>query len=258
MLDINILYEDEDILVVDKPAGVLVHEGGRVKEETVADWFVSFYPHSKGVGEPISVGGVLVEKPGVVHRLDKDTSGVLLLAKTNKAFSYLKEQFSRASTILKEKGVKALMKDVKKVNKKYLAIVEGFMKDDYGSVDKPIGRSPSNFRRRLAGRGARGRLREAVTNYKTLERFVDESGNKFSLIEVSLLTGRTHQIRVHMKYLNRPIVGDSLYNPDGLKLKGVDRMALHAKSIDFVNLEGKRIRIESPTPSEFKVLPTKA
>ena len=125
------------------------------------------------------------------------------------------------------------------------------MKDDKGVINKPIGRSPSDFRRHLAGRGARGELREAVTEYKVLKRFEDKKGEKFTILEVYPKTGRTHQIRVHMKFLNHPVTGDSLYGPDKLTLDGISRMALHAKSIEFKDLKGKTLKIESPVPREF-------
>lgn len=234
---IKILYEDKSILAIDKPSGISVHADGRSKEKTVADWFVKNYPKSKNVGEPIKnkdISSVEIKRPGIVHRLDKDTSGVLLLAKTKKAHEFLKKQFQD--------------REVKKV---YNAVVSGWFKEDRGVINKPIGRSPSDFRRRLAGRGARGELREAITEYKVLKRFEDEKGNKFSYIEVRPKTGRTHQIRVHMKFLNHPVVCDSLYNPGTACLKGISRLALHAKSIEFKNLKGETIKVESPLPKEF-------
>ncbi|MBI2630647.1 hypothetical protein HYW73_00305 [Candidatus Nomurabacteria bacterium] len=154
----------------------------------------------------------------------------------------------------------------------YIAIVSGSVKNDRGVINKPIGRSPKDFRRYSAGRGARGEMREAETFYKVLKRLtlpLDPSGLKatspsqgrknagssvFTVLEVRPKTGRTHQIRVHMKYLNHPIVGDALYNPKGLPLPGGGRMMLHAKSIEFRNLKGETIKIESPLPKEFKKL----
>jgi len=169
-----------------------------------------------------------------VHRLDKDTSGVLLLAKNQKAHQFLKEQFQNRT-----------------IKKTYVAIVSGWMKDDRGVINKPIGRSPSDFRRWLCGRGARGELREAITEYKVLKRFIDKK-EKYTYIEVKPKTGRTHQIRVHMKFLNHPVVCDSLYNPSGTCPKEISRMALHAKSIEFNTLKGETIKIESPIPLQFK------
>jgi 23S rRNA pseudouridine1911/1915/1917 synthase len=247
MQKIKILYEDKDILVIDKPSGALVHPDQRSKEETILDFFIKKYP-----------------KLEIVHRLDKETSGVLILAKNKKAHEFLKKQFQERT-----------------IKKKYLAIVEGWPKNDHGIIDKPIGRSPSDFRRKLAGRGARGEMREAITEWKVLKRFsaqassladVSQAGGprgsaprargdsgpikkmpeRLSILEVSPKTGRTHQIRVHLKYLNYPIVCDALYSPKGICPKGIKRVALHAKSIEFTNLSGKKIKVESEIPEEFK------
>lgn len=234
-MKIKILYEDLNILAIDKPSGILVHPDLRSKEKTILDLFLKKYP-----------------KLEIVHRLDKDTSGVMLLAKNKKAHEFLKKQFQD--------------RVVKKI---YLAIVSGSVKNDRGMINKPIGRSPRDFRRYLAGRGARGEMREAITEYKVLKHLQIKTDNKlinsdisvnqkkisgissFTLLEVKPKTGRTHQIRVHMKYLNHPIVCDSLYNPDNPCPKGISRMALHAKSIEFKNLKDKTIKVESPIPKEF-------
>ena len=216
-MNIKILFEDANTLAIDKPSGILVHSDERSKAKTIEDLFIKKYP-----------------KLEIAHRLDKDTSGVLLLAKNKKAHEHLKNQF-QARTI-------------KKV---YNAIVSGSVKADRGIVNKPIGRSPSDFRKWLAGRGARGELREAITQYKVLKRF-SQGKEKFSYLEIRPRTGRTHQIRVHMKYLNHPVACDSLYNPKGAYPKGFKRLALHAHSIEFKDLKGKTIKVESPLPGEFK------
>lgn len=234
---IKVLYEDSNILAIDKPAGISVHTDGKSKEKTITDWVLKKYPKMKNVGEPISVKdspSQKVPRPGVVHRLDKETSGVLLLAKNQKAHEFLKSQF--------------MNREIKKV---YCAIVSGSVKNDRGVINKPIGRSPRDFRRWLAGRGARGELREAITEYKVLKRFGNKN-NGFTYLEVYPKTGRTHQIRVHMKYLNHPVACDSLYNPKGACPPGFKRLALHARSIEFKNLKGKTVKVESPLPKEFK------
>ena len=260
-MKIKILYEDKDILAIDKPSGISVHHDGRSKEKTITDWVLKNYPKLKGVGEPITFDDKEIDRPGIVHRLDKETSGVLIIVKNKKAFAYFKKQFME-----------------RKIKKTYYAIVSGWVKDDHGVIAKPIGRSPSDFRRRLAGRGARGELREAVTEYKVLKRFQAPAcknfsscalprvrggtlgdknfyklaPEKFSLLEIHPKTGRTHQIRVHMKYLNYPVVCDTLYAPKNPCPKNIKRLALHAKSIEFKDLKGKIIKIESPLPKEFK------
>ncbi|MBP6883611.1 MAG: RluA family pseudouridine synthase [Candidatus Pacebacteria bacterium] len=214
---IKVLYEDTNILAIDKPAGISVQNDEKSTDKTVLDFVVKKY-----------------KKAELVHRLDKDTSGVLLIAKNAKTHEFLKQQFQTRT--------------VKKI---YHTVVSGFMKEDRGVINKPIGRSPSDFRRRLAGRGARGELREAITEYKVLKRF-EEKKNKFTYLEVMPKTGRTHQIRVHMKYASHPVVCDSLYNPTGPCPKSFSRMALHAKSIEFKDLKGKIVKVESPLPKEFK------
>src|SRR3989344_350450 len=230
---IKILYEDSDILAINKPSGVLVHPvpehpssrtkfttgqkarygAGPDKQKTIRDIFAKKYP-----------------KLEIVHRLDKETSGVLLLAKNKKAHEFLKKQFQG--------------REVKKV---YNVIVSGRVKNDHGIINKPIGRSPKDFRRYLSGRGARGTMRDAETSYKVLKRLKD-----FTFLEVRPKTGRTHQIRVHMKFLNHPVVCDSLYSPGKPCPKGIKRLALHAKSIEFKNLKGQIVKVESPLPLEFK------
>ncbi len=257
-MKIKILYEDPDILAIEKPSGISVHSDGRSTDETIADWVLQNYPKMKNVGEPMSD----IPRPGIVHRLDRETSGVMLLAKNQKTFENLKKQFQD-----------------KEVKKTYVAIVSGSVRNDRGVINKPIGRSPRDFRRYLAGRGVRGEIREAVTDYKVLKRFeVEESKTsmlskfsplrpqagpsgikiskpssfKFTYLEIKPKTGRTHQIRVHMKYLNHPVVCDELYNPAAPCPKGITRMALHAQSIEFKDLKGKNVKVESPVPLQFK------
>jgi 23S rRNA pseudouridine1911/1915/1917 synthase len=241
-MKIKILYEDKDILVIDKPSGISVHSDGKTKEKTITDWVLNNYPKIKGIGESVTFNEKKIDRPGIVHRLDKDTSGVLVIVKTKKAFAYFKKQFMD-----------------REIKKTYHAIVSGWVKNDHGTINKPIGRSPSDFRRHLAGRGVRGKLREAITEYRVLKRFEDSS-NKFTYLEIHPKTGRTHQIRVHMKFINHPVAGDTLYNPNGPlptlprnsgEEKGGGRMFLHAKSIEFKDLKGKTIKIEAPLPKEF-------
>ena len=231
-MNISILYEDENILGIDKPSGILVHSDERSKEETIQDLFLKKYP-----------------KLELVHRLDKETSGVLLLAKNQKAHEALKNQFSAPALGLKTKSGLADRQD--RVSKIYIAVVNGWVKKDHDIINEPIGRSPTDFRRRLSGRGARGEMREAITEYNVLKKFEDGTGNRFSCLEIKPKTGRTHQIRVHMKYINHPIVCDKLYAPKNPCPEFINRLALHAKSIEFKNLNGEVVKLESPLPKEF-------
>lgn len=235
-MKINVLYEDANILAIDKPSGISVHADGRSKQKTVADWILKNYPRMKNVGENEVYENkkikTEIKKPGIVHRLDRETSGVLLLAKNEKTYQILKQQF-------KDRVVK----------KTYFAIVSGSVRNDRGVINKPIGRSPVDFRRYSASRGARGEMRESITEYSVIKRIPG-----FTVVEVRPKTGRTHQIRVHMKYLNHPVVCDDLYNPGSTCPKGIKRLGLHAKSIEFKNSKGETIKIESKLPKEFLAL----
>ncbi len=215
-MEIKILYEDENILAIDKPSSILVHPDERSSEETILDIFLKKYPEIE-----------------IVHRLDYETSGVMLLAKNKNAHEFLKKQFQD-----------------REIKKTYFTLVYGEIKKDFGVIDQPIGRSPTDFRRRLAGRGARGEMRDSITEYKVLKR-LEVEGQKYSLVEVMPKTGRTHQIRVHMKYLSYPVVCDKLYAPKNLCPSIFGRLMLHAKSIEFTNLENKVITVESLLPKEF-------
>lgn len=251
-MKISVLYEDKNILVINKPAGISVHPvveqahygagpDDKNKEKTIADWFVKKYPKSKNVGE--STEGVL--RPGIVHRLDKETSGVLLLAKNQKTFLFLKNQFQNH-----------------KIEKIYHTFVYGSVNDPKASllnkkrgvINAPIGRSPNDIRMWTAGRGARQPVREAITEYKVLNRF--HLGGKvakdFSFLEVYPKTGRTHQIRVHLRYINYPVVSDSLYASGKKKALGFKRTALHAYSVSFLLPDGIKKTIIAPYPEDFQ------
>lgn len=229
---ITVLHETENYLIINKPAGLMVHPDGKSEETTLVDWIMEHHPEMAGVGEKLGD----IERPGIVHRLDRDTSGVLVLAKNQPAFEHLKQQF----------------KD-RKVQKTYHAIVYGWPKDDKGVVDQPIGRSKKNFRAWISGRGARGTMRAAVTEYHVQKRF-EHDGEPYTYIELHPKTGRTHQIRVHMKYMNHPIVADELYagkRAKKLPNLGFTRHALHASRITFTGSGGETITAEAPLPVDF-------
>lgn len=239
-MEIQILYEDNEVLAVNKPAGLVVHPDGRTKEHTLTDWILEHYPSIHGVGEAISLtNGGVIEKWGIVHRIDRDTSGVLLIAKTQEAFEYIKKQF-QARTIKKE----------------YRTIVHGGFKESMGTINKPIGRSRSDFRRWSAEYGARGELREAVTDYRVLgsgDVYTDKGKKlvRLSYLEAMPHTGRTHQIRVHLKAVGHPLLCDTLYAPNSPCLLGMKRMALHAFSVTFEGRDGVVHRVEAPLPKDF-------
>ncbi len=235
MIDLskNILYEDEDVVAVNKPSGLVVHPDGRTEEPSVSEWFVSAYPASVSVGEPVTLNdGKVIERPGVVHRTDRDTSGVLLLAKTDVGHETLKKQFQN-----------------REIEKIYHLFVYGNIKDDLGSISLPIGRSASNFRKWSAQRGARGEKREALTYFKVLKRSDDSS---YTFVEVKPKTGRTHQIRVHFQAIHHPIISDNLYASSKPEMLGFNRLALHARAISFKNISGKKVTVEAPYPEDFQ------
>ena len=250
MQPITIIYEDTDILAINKPAGLIVHDDGKKIQPSVASWMLETCPESKKVGESMKapVGGLMqtqteddvieIQRPGIVHRLDRDTSGVLLLAKTQLGFETLKAQFQEHS-----------------IRKFYNAFVYGELKQDRGVIDRPIGRSKNDFRRWTAERGTRGELRDAVTGYTALEHGITpHDGQNFhvTFVEARPKTGRTHQIRVHFKAISHPVVADSLYAPQKPKLLGFERQALHAHILEFKNVAGKVIRVEAPYPEDFE------
>ena len=259
-MKITILYEDSNLLVLNKPAGISVHGDGKdTGEYTVADFILENYPKLKNVGEKMEIprvggGKVEIPRPGIVHRLDKETSGALIVAKNKKTFEFLKEQFQNH-----------------KIQKTYRAFVYGKVADPKaslatggrGMINAPMGRSPNDVRMWTAGRGARSgnaELREAVTEYNVLERFFDTDDeqemkkveHQFSYIEAFPKTGRTHQIRVHMRYINHPIVSDPLYRGTKEKALGMNRLALHAYRITFTLPKGESITVEAPLPLDFK------
>lgn len=233
-MHITILLETPDFLVINKPAGLRTHGDGKSNVPTVVDWILKERPEIVGVGENMESNGVVIERPGIVHRLDEETSGVLVIAKTNESFAYLKQQF----------------KD-RKVHKEYRAFVWGHFKEAQGIVDVAIGRSSGDFRRWQAGRGTRGEVREALTKWESVVQF-EEAGESFSFVHLWPKTGRTHQLRVHMKYLQRPIVSDSLYAPTKPPSLGFTRVALHARSIVFTGQNGEEVTVTAPYPLDFE------
>ncbi|NVN96941.1 RluA family pseudouridine synthase [Candidatus Nomurabacteria bacterium] len=254
-MKLKILFEDKNLMVIDKPAGIAVHADARTtaKDVTIADLVLEYDPKLLKVGEPMTVEykgkEIKINRPGIVHRLDRETSGVLIVAKNQKTFLFLKEQFQNHT--------------IKKV---YKAFVYGYVSDPKASllsgkrgiINAPIGRSPLDIRMWTAGRGAREPIKEAVTEYIVLNRFTDTKSkgvnqdNKFSYVEVYPKTGRTHQIRVHMRYINHPVVSDPLYRGSNELALGMKRLALHAHSVTFRLPGGELKTVESELPADFK------
>ena len=234
----TIIYEDDALLVINKPAGVLVHADGRSEEQTVAQWFLARYPQAKEVGEPqAGHDGEPLLRSGIVHRLDRETSGIMVLAKTQEAFTHLKAQFHD-----------------RLVQKEYRAFVYGAVRERWGTIDRQIGRSASNFRLRSAQKGARGALRDAVTDWERIASG-QYDGELFSYLKLVPKTGRMHQLRVHLKAIDRPIVGDTLYAASFAERScnlGLERLALHAHILEFTLPDGARERFIAPLPQVFE------
>lgn len=237
-MEIEILYEDTDAVVINKPEGLMVHESGHSDESTVVDWFLLHCPEAKGVGEmQRSQKGEALERSGVVHRLDKETSGVMILAKNEEAFAHLKKQFHD-----------------RLVKKEYRAFVYGAVRERWGTIDRPIGRSTKDFRLRSAQHGARGLLRPAVTHWECIGTGRYE-GEAYSYMKLKPETGRTHQIRVHLQSIGRPIVGDALYAKAELGKSNnlsFNRLALHAHTLEIELPGGEKQRFIAPVPSSFE------
>lgn len=235
----TVIYEDDSVLVIDKPYGMLVHEDWHSGEEgTLVEWFLNRFPEAKGVGEEtVKPDGTPLERSGIVHRLDRETSGVMILAKTKEAHAFLKAQFHD-----------------RKVKKEYRAFVYGRIHDKWGTINRPIGRSAKDFKKRSAERGAKGTMRDAVTY---LERIgVGEYlGEPFSYLKLMPQTGRTHQLRVHLRAIDRPIVADPLYGDKHMATSnnlGLNRLALHAHVLELVLPHGQTERFIAPLPVEFE------
>ncbi|MBN6204987.1 RluA family pseudouridine synthase [Ralstonia pickettii] len=215
-IPLDIIYEDSDLLVVNKPRGMVVHPSVGHGSGTLVNALLYHCNDLSGIHG--------VERPGIVHRIDKDTSGLLVVAKNDRAHIGLSEQLAR-----------------REVERRYIALVHGEISHESGMVDAPIGRDPKN-RQRMA---VVDNGKSAITHFRVLKRFPD-----YSYIECKLETGRTHQIRVHMRYIDFPLVGDPLYGPrKTLELGG---QALHAKSVGFMHpLKNEWLHFESEIPAYF-------
>jgi 23S rRNA pseudouridine1911/1915/1917 synthase len=222
-IPLKVIYEDEWIIVIDKPAGMVVHPGAGNRKGTLVHALLG--RGTAGLAPALSqVGGP--ERPGIVHRLDKNTSGLLVVAKTNEAHRHLQNQFA-------ERGL----------SKTYTAFVYGRVELDTGRMEFPIGRHPK-IREKMAVL-SEGQGKEAFTQYRVLQRFP-----RHTLLEVKILTGRTHQIRVHLAHLGNPVVGDPVY---GKRKDAYLRHALHASKLEFIHPNsGKLVKFSSKLPSDFE------
>ena len=238
-IDINIVYEDEEIIVVDKPSGIVVHPGAGNYENTIVNGLLYKYKNKLS-----GIGGKL--RPGIVHRIDKDTSGLLVIAKNNTSHSKIGKQFNDHS-----------------IKRKYLCLIWGVIRPLKGRIETLISRNKKN-RQLMMVSDVNGK--KAITNYKTIKVFHRQDIPKISLIECELETGRTHQIRVHMNYKGTSLLGDKQYGKKNIKFKKINKdffkklsflngQALHAKSLGFIHPSRKKwINFDSKLPNDFKKL----
>jgi len=233
---IRVIYEDKDLIVLNKPPGISVHPGVSVSGETVVDFLLKKYPELEDVGDDPGI------RPGIVHRLDKDTSGVMVVARNQKSFEELKELFKN-----------------RRVEKTYWAMVCGRPKESGGVINLPIGRMKKNPLKRGVAVGKIRGAREALTEYKVLR-----AGDKFSLLELKPKTGRMHQLRVHLKALGHPVACDKIYGGKNVCCpEGANRQLLHARSIIFSfpasakatagRPEGRKLFFEADPPADMTV-----
>lgn len=216
-LPLEIIYEDEDIVLINKDQGMVVHPGAGHKDGTLVNALLYHIDDLSGINGEI--------RPGIVHRLDKETSGILVVAKNDTAHVHLSKQLQERS-----------------MTKKYWTLVHGVIPHEHGTIDAPIGRDPKNRQQFTVIKSGK----EAISHFKVLERL-----KNFSLLEVSIETGRTHQIRVHLKYINYPVAGDKTYGP-GKTIKGEGQF-LHARSLEFVHPRTHETMIfEAPVPEIFE------
>ena len=238
-IPLDILHEDRDIIIINKFPGVVIHPGAGNYEKTIVNGLLYKFQDNLS-----SIGGKL--RPGIVHRIDKDTSGVIVVAKNDNAHLNLSNQFSNHT--------------IKRV---YESLIWGSLKPQKGKIKEKISRSPKN-RQLMAVRKEKGKM--AITNYKTIKIFQNINLPKISLIECQLETGRTHQIRVHMNFKGNPILGDKSYGKSKKKFKKInsnvekkinefDRQALHAKSLSFIHPStNKEVSFEAKRPADFDTL----
>lgn len=222
-LDIPIIFEDKNIVVINKPPGIAVHHGQGITGGTVVDWLLSRYSDIQNVGEDST-------RPGIVHRLDKDTSGVLLIAKTQKAYDHFKKQFQ-----------------LRHAKKEYLALTFGIPGEAWGRIVRGLMRSKRNPMRRTVDPEGK----ESITEWRKEKTFA----GRYALLRVYPLTGRTHQIRVHLHWLGFPIVGDHLYTFKRQKApQGVKRQLLHAAKLIVVMPSNEKGSFEAPLASDFEAV----
>ncbi len=227
-MEIPVIFEDAAVLIVEKPAGIPVFSEGNITEKTVIDYLIEQNPALTKAGE--------APRYGVVHRLDKGTSGLLAVAKTSEALIFFQKQFKNRD-----------------IRKKYLALATGTIPNDVGTIEAAIGRSPKDPRKQkayLPGELLKPDAREAVTAYTVLQRFTS-----YTLLEVEIKTGRKHQIRCHLAHIHHPLAGDALYGfKDSPQLPGLTRQFLHASYMKLTMPDGQMKEFHSNLPTDLKII----
>ena len=218
----KIVADKEDYLIINKRAGLIVHPGSGIAEPTLVNGILSKYPEIKNVGEDTN-------RPGIVHRLDKEASGLILVAKNQKAFKFFKNQFKN-----------------RKILKEYICLAHGKIEED-GSINKPIGRSLRKDGKMAVHTQETEKDRQAKTEYGVIKQI-----KNYTLLRVKIHTGRTHQIRVHLYSIGHPIAGDKLYKIKRIKPADLDRLFLHATKLGFKNLDNSWVEYESNLPVKLK------
>ncbi|NCF75421.1 MAG: RluA family pseudouridine synthase [Xanthomonadaceae bacterium] len=218
----KIVFENNDFIIINKPVGLVVHPTESCPKNTLVNGLLAYYPKIKNVGDNFL-------RPGIVHRLDKGVSGLMIVAKNQESFLYFKDQFGK-----------------RKIEKKYLALVYGKISKDSGEINLKIGRNKNG----LVTTGMTGKYKEAKTLFSVIKRF-----RNFTFLEAQILTGRTHQIRVHLKAIDHPIVGDNIYflkKYQKFNIFGLKRIFLHSYKLEFADKTGEQFNFEKKLPPELK------
>lgn len=227
-LPLDVIYEDKDFLIINKPSGIVVHAGVKNPQKTLVNALLAQCPEIATVGDEAKI------RPGIVHRLDKDVSGVMVVAKNNKAFQHLKKQFQE-----------------RKIEKIYICLAWGRFKERKGRIELPIAQNPKHPAKMVVVRNPKDPLNQktqsALTEYKVLQQF-----DKTAYLKVYLRTGRRHQIRVHFKSIGHPLVNDPLYGERKQKYLGSGRIFLHAASLGLATFSGGKMHFLSPLPKDLK------
>jgi 23S rRNA pseudouridine1911/1915/1917 synthase len=220
---LKIVYENDDLAVIDKPAGLVVHPGAGNKEDTLSQALLTYFPSIKNVGD--------AHRPGIVHRLDEDTSGLIVIAKTQPAYEFLKKTFQDRD-----------------IEKEYITLVHGRVEKLHGTIDLPIAKAPTHRKMKIGEDG-----KAALTEYFVLVQSADTALDQYTLLRVKLHTGRTHQIRVHFNAIGHPLVGDLTYGAYKKKdSELIDRQFLHAYKLKFKLIDGTFLELTSELPQELK------